>query len=133
MRAVITVRLFSTVCSRSVKGANGSPSLSSSSSARFTVDINPDTKPDLVGDAQTLEGIPNNKFNRWRCDPPYSQNTAQKMYGTGLPATAELLRTGARVCKVSSLLFLLTWTAKLPMVPKRSQKNWLGCNYYFTK
>jgi hypothetical protein len=35
-----------------------------SSSACFTVDINPETKPDLVGDAQTLDGIPDNKFNR---------------------------------------------------------------------
>jgi hypothetical protein len=50
-------------------------------SACFTVDINPETKLDLVGDAQTLVGIPNNKFNRWRCDPPYNQNTALKMCG----------------------------------------------------
>jgi hypothetical protein len=96
------------VCSRSVKSSTGSPSLSSSSaSGCFTVDINAETKPDLVGDAQTLEGIPNNKFNRWRCDPPYNHNTAKKMYGCDLPATGDLLKAGARVCKVGSLLFLL--------------------------
>jgi hypothetical protein len=95
------------VCSRSIKGTNGSHSLSSSSSACFTVDINPETEPDLVGDAQTLEDIPNNKFNRWRCDPPYNENTAQKMYGTNLPVTSKLIKAGARVCKVGSLLFLL--------------------------
>ena len=50
------------VCSHSVKGTKGSLS------ACFTVDINPETKPDLVEDAPTLNGIPNNKFNRWRCD-----------------------------------------------------------------
>jgi hypothetical protein len=76
-------------------------------SACFTVDICPETKPDLIGDVQKLEGIPNNKFNRWRCDPPYNHNTAQKMYGTNLPVTDELLKAGARVCKVGSLLFLL--------------------------
>lgn len=65
-------------------------------SAYFTVDINPETKPDLIGDAQTLEGIPDNKFNRWRCDPPYNQDTAQKMYGTNLPVTTNLLKAGAR-------------------------------------
>jgi hypothetical protein len=92
------------VCSRSVMGTKG---ISSSSSACFTVDINPETKPDLVGDAQTLVDIPDNKFNRWRCDPPYNQNTAQKMYGTNLPVTGKLLEAGARVCKVGALLFLL--------------------------
>jgi hypothetical protein len=73
----------------------------------FTVDINPETKPDLTDDAQTLAGVPDNKFNRWRCDPPYNQNTAQKMYGTNLPITTKLLKAGARVCKVGSLMFLL--------------------------
>jgi hypothetical protein len=87
-------------CSRNVKGTKGS-------SRCFTVDINPKTKPDLTGDAQTLEGIPDNKFNRWRCDPPYNQITAQKMYGTNLPVPTKLLKAGARVCKVGSLLFLL--------------------------
>jgi len=92
------------VCSRSVKGTKES---SSCLSACFTVDINSETKPDLVEDAQTLDSIPNNKFNRWRCDPPYNQDTAQRMYRTNLPATSELLKAGARVCKVGALLFLL--------------------------
>jgi hypothetical protein len=103
------------VCSRSVKETKG---ISSSSSACFTVDINPETKPDLVGDAQTLDGIPDNKFNRWRCDPPYNQNTAQKMYGTSLPVTGKLLEAGARVCKVGALLFLLL-----------GPKNYQRCTY----
>jgi hypothetical protein len=60
-----------------------------------------------VEDAQTLDGISDNKFDMWRCDPPYNQNTAQKMYGTNLPITGELLKAGARVCTVGSLLFLL--------------------------
>jgi hypothetical protein len=93
------------VCSRSVRGINRSHS--TSATPCFTVDINLKTKPDLVGDAQTLDGIPDNKFNRWRCDPPYNQSTAKKMYGTNLPVTGELLKAGARVCKVGSLLFLL--------------------------
>ena len=96
------------VCSRSVKGrarcecgegVEGAPC--------FTVDINPETKPDLVADGQKLDGIPNNRFNRWRCDPPYNTETAKKMYRTGLPVTGELLKAGARVCKVGSLMFLL--------------------------
>jgi hypothetical protein len=87
------------VCSRSVRGSKESPC--------FTVDINPDTKPDLVDDGQVLRHIPNNKFNRWRCDPPYNQSTSHRMYGTSLPRPIELLKAGARVCKVGSLMFLL--------------------------
>lgn len=91
------------VCSGSVRGRANEES----SSAYFTVDINPETKPNIVGDAQTLDNIPDSKFDRWRCDPPYNQNTAQKMYGTNLPITGELLKAGARVCKIGALLFLL--------------------------
>jgi len=36
----------------------------------FTVDTNPETKPDLVADGQILSSIPNNMFNRRRYDPP---------------------------------------------------------------
>jgi hypothetical protein len=91
------------VCSGSVRGRVNGELFSTC----FTIDINPETEPDLVEDAQTLNSVPNNKFNRWRCDPPYNQNTAQKMYGTSLPVTGELLKAGARVCKVGALLFLL--------------------------
>ncbi|MFZ0326852.1 MAG: hypothetical protein WBP64_09625 [Nitrososphaeraceae archaeon] len=73
----------------------------------FTVDINPNMKPDLVADGQDLIGIPDGKFDRWRCDPPYNAKTAKLMYGTDLPDTIKLLKAGARVCKVGSLMFLL--------------------------
>jgi hypothetical protein len=67
----------------------------------FTVDINSDTEPDLVADGQKLDSIPNSKFSRWRCDPPYNARTAKEMYGTDLPRTIELLKAGARVCRLS--------------------------------
>jgi hypothetical protein len=81
--------------------------LSSSSSLPFTVDINPDKKPDYVADAQSLKGIPNGVFNRWMADPPYNDRTARNMYGTELPSPIRLLEAGARVCKPGSLMFLL--------------------------
>jgi hypothetical protein len=88
------------VCSRSVPGGNKGGHC-------FTVDINPDCKPDLVTNGETLEGVPSNEFDRWRCDPPYNKETAHKMYGTELPKTSELLKAGARVCKEGALMFLL--------------------------
>jgi hypothetical protein len=81
--------------------------LSSSSSLPFTVDLNPHLNSDYVADAQILDGIPNGVFNRWMCDPPYNLSTARRMYGTELPSPLKLLKAGARVCKVGSLMFLL--------------------------
>lgn len=92
-------------------------SQSSSSSACFTVDINPDTNPDLIADGQRLDMIPDKTFNRWRCDPPYNIKTAKEMYGTDLPVTEKLLKAGARVCKLGSLMLLLLGPQNRQMCP----------------
>jgi hypothetical protein len=82
------------VCSGSVKDC-------------FTVDINPECNPDLVADGQDLSEIRDNSFTRWRCDPPYNEKTASKMYNTKLPSLGRLLSEGARIVKPGSLMFLL--------------------------
>jgi len=82
------------VCSREVEGC-------------VTVDINEEMEPDIIEDGQTLDCIASNKFDRWRCDPPYNTNAAERMYGTSVPDTYKLLTAGARVCKVGALMFLL--------------------------
>jgi len=46
----------------------------------FTVDINPKTEPNLVEDGQMLSSISNNRFGRWRCDPPYNIKAAKGNY-----------------------------------------------------
>lgn len=82
------------VCSNSVKDV-------------FTVDIRPEYNPSCVDNAETLYKIESNRFDRWRCDPPYNDRTAKKMYGTPLPDVGKLLKAGARVCKPKALMFLL--------------------------
>jgi hypothetical protein len=82
------------VCSGSVNGC-------------FTVDTNPECNPDLVADGQDLSEIPDNSFDRWRCESPYNEKTAAKMYNTKLPELGKLLTAGARVIKPGSLMFLL--------------------------
>jgi hypothetical protein len=82
------------VCSNNVKGC-------------FTVDIRPECYPTSLADGETLDGIADNTFTRWRCDPPYNENTAREMYGTPLPKISKLLEAGARVCKPGALMFLL--------------------------
>ena len=73
----------------------------------FTVDINPDHNPNLVDDAQFCSKIEDNRFQRWRADPPYSIKRANGMYNTDLPNPYKLLEAGARVCKPGALLLLL--------------------------
>ena len=93
----------------------------------YRVDINPDTEPDLVADGQKLDGISNSKFSRWRCDPPYNTRTAKEMYGTDLPRTIELLKAGARVCKIGSLMFLLLGPQNYQMCPTGIKRiGWIG-------
>jgi hypothetical protein len=103
------------VCSRSVKGC-------------ITVDINPETSPDIVDDAQQLSFIADNSFNRWRADPPYNEDTALSMYNTKLPNTAKLLAAGARVCKPNSLMFLLLGPQNYQYCPKGIKRiGWICC------
>lgn len=111
------------VCSGNLKGRQiTTPAAEKDSSSVqlscFTVDINPDMKPDLVADGQKLDGIPNGKFCRWRCDPPYNAQTAKSMYGTERPSTGKLLKAGARVCKTGSLMFLLLGPQNYQICPR---------------
>lgn len=83
----------------------------------ITIDINPDNKPDIVDDAQKLSEIKDSSFNRWRCDPPYNDRTAAKMYNVSMPDIQKLLKAGARVCKTGSLLFLLLGNVQYQQTP----------------
>ena len=110
------------VCSGMIKKYN---SCHDDHSQLFAVDINPKTNPDLVDDGQSLSSIPNNTFDRCRIDPPYNAQTARKMYGTDLPSPIKLLKAGARVCKVGSLMFLLLGPKNYQWHPKGVKR--IGC------
>jgi len=73
----------------------------------ITVDINEEKNPTIYADGQNLTEIPENTFSRWRCDPPYNEDTAKNMYNCELPSLPKLLSAGARVVKPGSLMFLL--------------------------
>lgn len=84
----------------------------------FTVDTNYKYSPSLVADGQELIQLGDNRFTRWRCDPPYNANSAKKMYGTGVPSPIKLLKAGARVIKPGSLMFLLLGPTNYQWHPK---------------
>lgn len=85
------------------------------------VDIN-QAKNARHTDGQTLDGISDNQFDRWRCDPPYNQKTAMKMYNTALPSPMKLLTAGARVIKPGSLMFLLLGPVNYQMCPRNVKR-----------
>lgn len=72
-----------------------------------TVDINPAKNPHYILDGQHLPRAWTNRFDRWNCDPPYTEPAAKDMYGTNMPSITKLLTEGARVTKPGGLLFLL--------------------------
>ena len=98
------------VCSGSVNGGCS------------TVDINPETRPQIVDDGETLSKIPSNIYSRYRADPPYNEYTARTMYGTDLPSPIRLLEAGSRVCKKGSLLFLLLGPTNYQRHPKGTKR-----------
>ena len=102
----------------------------SNSGQWVTVDINPKTNPDVIEDGQTLSSISNNTFNHRRSDPPYNAQTAREMYNTSLPEPIKLLKAGARVCKIGSLMFLLLGSKYYQIYPqgvKRIGRNRTNC------
>ena len=105
------------VCSGEV-GAN---------SKLVTVDINPERNPTCVLDGQYLPEEWKNRFDRWNCDPPYSEHAAKRMYGTDMPSVTKLLAEGARVTRPGGLLFLLLGTKNMQWHPKSTIRiGWLG-------
>ena len=50
-------------------------------------------------------------------DPPYNPRTSRDTYGTELPSPLKLLKAGARVCKVGSLMFLLLGSQNYQICP----------------
>lgn len=83
-----------------------------------TVDINPERHPTHIGDGQFLPKEWDNRFDRWYSDPPYNEQTAEKMYGTHLPSWSKLLTEGAKVTKPGGLMFLLLGDVNLQWHPE---------------
>ena len=92
-----------------------------------TVDINSDKNPSYVLNGQDLPQDWNDRFDRWHCDPPYSEHAANEMYGSSMPSVTKLLTEGARVTKSGGLLFLLLGAKNMQWHPKSVTRiGWLG-------
>jgi len=71
-----------------------------------TVDLNPDTNPDYVDDAQTLEKVPIEKYDLILADPPYSVEDCDH-YGTPMVNRNRVLKIlGKRMHQGAHLVWL---------------------------
>lgn len=71
-----------------------------------TIDLNPDTEPDYVDDAQTLEKVPVEKYDLILADPPYSVEDCEH-YGTPMVNRNRVLKIlGERMHATANLVWL---------------------------
>lgn len=73
------------------------------------VDINPEVKPDFVGDAHNLNMFEDNTFDFVLCDPPYSVDLSGKLYGTGKIKWKQYTSEAVRVAKTGGYIGLYHW------------------------
>jgi len=79
-------------------------------------DINPDLKPDIVGDAHELSSLVKKKYDLIIADPPYSEEDA-KHYGTPMVNRNKVVEECVKILYPSG--FLLWLDQVLPMYRKR--------------
>jgi len=80
------------------------------------VDIKPETKPDYVMDAHNLE-LPSRVFKVVICDPPYSDEENQELYGVEVPLRQKTwMKEAVRVCRNDGFVVLYSdkWIPKPP-------------------
>lgn len=78
----------------------------------FRVDINPELKPDYIGDVHDL---PDEWSGRWDfaiCDPPYNEDYSKSLYGTKKPVYKKYIAEAVRIVKpggfIASYHFVMT-------------------------
>jgi len=83
-------------------------------------DINPDLKPDIVGEAMNLSSyFPEKKFNLILADPPYSEEDANK-YGIPMVNRNRVVKECVKVLKPGG--FLVWLDQVFPMYSKQELK-----------
>lgn len=84
------------------------------------VDIRPERRPDIVADCRNVP-LPDESFKWILADPPYSEDYATNLYGTGehYPKPGEIAREASRLLKPGGYFGLMHF--QVPMLRKPMQ------------
>ena len=80
------------------------------------VDINPEVKPDYVGDAHNLDMFGNEIFDVVFLDPPYNDAYSKSLYNTGKLEFKKYTQESVRVLKKNGYLIMYHYAAT-PRIP----------------
>jgi hypothetical protein len=87
----------------------------------FTVDLRESVRPRVVADARQTP-FRDGSFEAIMCDPPYSLEYAQNLYGTTYPKPGELLREAARLLVEGGRVGLLHHLVPMNRAPMKFVK-----------
>lgn len=84
------------------------------------VDIRPEMKPDIVADARAVP-LPDECFDYVMIDPPYSEEYAENLYGTGAsyPLPGQLMREASRLTRPGGRIGFLHFQVPMTRKPLR--------------
>ena len=82
------------------------------------VDIRPEMEPDIVADCRAVP-LPDESFDWIMADPPYSEDYATNLYGTGVdyPKPGQILREATRLLRPGGMVGLLHFQVGMSRPP----------------
>jgi hypothetical protein len=90
-----------------------------------TVDIRPEMHPSIVADCRAVP-LPDESFDWIMADPPYSEQYAENLYGTGkdYPKPSEILREACRLLRSGGRVGILHFQVPMHRPPLRMVGVW---------
>jgi hypothetical protein len=90
-----------------------------------TVDIRPECHPNIVADCRRT-GLPSESFDFILADPPYAEDYAKNLYGTGrdYPKPGEILREAARLLRPQGRVGILHFIVPMTRRPLKMLGVW---------
>ncbi len=90
-----------------------------------TVDIRPEMKPDIVADCRNVP-LPDESFDWIMADPPYSEDYATNLYGTGkdYPKPGQIIKEASRLLRPGGRVGLLHFQVPMHRPPLRMVGVW---------